>query len=149
MNSDLVAFVAPLTLLLGAALFVAGALSFLKIRFFKTRFAEMAALASGLALIVMTEFMFAMSGMSLRFFNGQRSDVLECRRDAESALPEERHKNSLVIHDHIVQCMSGFGYEWAAVHARCREAPVSTNPFCYRPRRLFDRVVTEVQMVFE
>lgn len=93
--------------------------------------------------------MFASSSMSQRFLNGQRSDALECRLDAETALPEERHKNSQEMQNRIVQCMKGFGYEWTTGHKRCKEAPVATNAFCYLPTRPFDRVVTEFLMMFE
>ncbi|MBI1868340.1 MAG: hypothetical protein HYS06_08615 [Methylocystis sp.] len=149
MNQDMATFIAPLTLLLGGGLFAAGALSFLDIHFFKTKFGERAALAGGLALIVLTEFIFASSNMSARFFNGQRNDVLECRLAAETALPDERSKSSVVMHDHIVGCMNGLGYEWTARHSRCQEGPVATNPFCYLPVRPFDRIVTELQIRFE
>jgi hypothetical protein len=145
-NGDIAKFIAPFTLILGAGLFAAGALSFLDIHFFKTKFG---ATAACLALIVLTEFIFVTSAMSARFINGQRSDLLECRLDAETALPEERHKDGPVMHDYIVRCMNGFGYEWTSGHARCKKAPFATNPFCYLPRRLFDRLVTEFQMEFE
>ncbi|HEY8071251.1 MAG TPA: hypothetical protein VIE47_04710 [Methylocystis sp.] len=145
----MVAFVAPMTLVLGAGLFAAGLLSFVDIHFFQTKLAERAALAAGLALILLTELMFASSSMSQRFLNGQRSDVLECRLDAETALPEERHKNSQEMQNRIVQCMKGFGYKWTTGHKRCKEAPVATNAFCYLPTRPFDRVVTEFLMMFE
>ena len=79
MNGDIAKFIAPFTLILGAGLFAAGALSFLDIHFFKTKFGATAALAGGLALIVLTEFIFVTSAMSARFINGQRSDLLECR----------------------------------------------------------------------
>jgi hypothetical protein len=111
MNEGMVTFVAPLTLVLGAGLLAAGILSIFDIHFFKNKTAELAALAGGLALIVLTEIIFATSGPSTRFLNGQRSDLLECRMDAETALPLERHKNSRQIHEHILRCMSGFGYE--------------------------------------
>ena len=149
MNGDIAKFIAPFTLILGAGLFAAGALSFLDIHFFKTKCGATAALAGGLALIVLTEFIFVTSAMSARFINGQRSDLLDCRLDAETALPEERHKDGPVMHDYIVRCMNGFGYEWTSGHARCKKAPFATNPFCYLPRRLFDRLVTEFQMEFE
>ena len=48
MDQDMVTFVAPVTLVLGAGLFAAGALSFLDIHFFKIKFGERAALAGGL-----------------------------------------------------------------------------------------------------
>jgi len=149
MNEDMVTLVAPLTLLLGAGLLSAGILSFFDIHFFKNKTVELAALASGLALIVLTEIIFATSGPSIRFLNGQRNDLLECRRDAESALPLERHESSRQIHEYILRCMSGFGYEWAEAHRKCKEEPVSTNPFCYLPMRTFDRVVTQILMAFE
>jgi hypothetical protein len=149
MNQDMVTLIAPLTLVLGAGLFAAGLLSFLEIHFFKNKFAERAALAGGLALILLTEMIFAASGMSTRFLNGQRSDLLECRLTAETALPNERHKNSPLIHERIVRCMDGFGYEWTTVHERCKQEPVSINPFCYLPSQSFDRVVTQVLMMFE
>jgi len=147
MKEDMIAFVAPLTLALGAGLFSAGLLSFFDIHFFKKRSAERAAFASGLALLVLTEFIFAASGT--RFLNGQRNDLLECRLEAETALPSERRGNSRVFHGHVVRCMEGFGYEWTTAHRRCKDEPVSTNPFCYLPKRLFDRVATEIQMMVE
>jgi hypothetical protein len=90
----MIALVSPVVLMLGAGLFAVGALSFLDIHFFEKRLTERAALAGGLSLIVLAELIFASSDMSTRFLNGQRSDVLECRLDAETALPEERHKDS-------------------------------------------------------
>jgi len=149
MNKDMITFIAPLTLVLGAGLFAVGLLSLLEIHFFKSRFAERAALAGGLALILLTEVIFAASGMSMRFLNGQRSNLLECRLDAETALPDERHKNSLVIHNRILRCMNGFGYEWTTVEERCKREPASTNLFCYLPTQPFDRVVTQVLIMFE
>ena len=104
-NQDMITFIAPLTLVLGAGLCAAGILSFLDIHFFKNKFAERAALAGGLALIVLTEFIFAASGMSMRFLNGQRSDLLECRLDAETAMPNERRTNSPMVHEHIVRSL--------------------------------------------
>jgi hypothetical protein len=149
MNEDMIAFVAPLTLVLGSALLAAGLLSFFDVHFFKSRFAERAALAGGLALILVTELLFAAGGMSMRFLNGQRADVLECRLNAETELPNERHKNSPVIHERVMRCMNGFGYEWTTADRRCRAEPLSTNPFCYLPTRPFDRVVTKVLMELE
>jgi hypothetical protein len=148
-NQDLAVLVAPLTLLLGAGLMAIGLLSLLDVHFFATKGQERAALAAGLALIVATELVFAMSSLSWRFLNGQRADVLECRLEAETNFPEERHKDSLILNDHIIGCMTRYGYEWTPNHDRCKEAPVATNPFCYLPTNGFDRLVTEFQMTFE
>lgn len=143
----MIAFVAPVILVLGAGLFAAGALSFLDIHFFEKKLAERAALAGGLSLLFLAELIFASSDMSMRFLNGQRSDVLECRLDLETALPEERHKDSRVMQVKIIDCMKKFGYEWDPHNARCKEGPVATNPFCYLPTRGFDRAVTKLLMM--
>jgi hypothetical protein len=66
-NGDIVTFIAPFTLILGAGLFAAGVLSLLDIHFFKTKFGQTAALAGGLALIVLTKFILVTSGMSTLF----------------------------------------------------------------------------------
>ena len=87
MNGDIATFITPFTLIFGAGLLAAAALSFLNVHFFKTKFGTTAAVAGGLALIVLTDFIFATSGMSTRVLNGQRSDLLECRLDGERALP--------------------------------------------------------------
>jgi hypothetical protein len=146
---EMIAFVAPVVLVLGAGLFAAGALSFLDIHFFEKRLSERAALAGGLSLIVLAELLFASSDMSTRFLNRQRSDVLECRLDAETALPEERHKDSPVMQAKIIECMARFGYKWVPDGARCNEGTVATNPFCYLPTRGFDRAVTKLIMTLE
>jgi hypothetical protein len=146
---EMIAFVAPVILVLGAGLFAAGALSFLDIHFFEKRLAERVALAGGLSLIVLAELIFASSDMSMRFLNGQRSDVLECRLDVETALPEERHKDSPVMQAKIIECMKKFGYEWDPHSARCKDGTVATNPFCYLPTRGFDRAVTKLIMMLE
>jgi hypothetical protein len=143
------AFMAPLTLVLGAGLLAAGMLSFLDIHFFKTGFAERAALAGGLSLIFVAELIFASSDISMRFLNGQRSDVLDCRLDAETVLPEERHKDSPLMQIKIIECMKRFGYEWGPDGARCEQATVATNPFCYLPSRGFDRAVTKLLMILD
>ncbi len=148
MNGDIAIFITPFTLILGAGLLAAAALSFLSVHVFKTKSGATAALAGGLALIVLTDFIFATSGMSTRFLNGQRSGLLECRLDAERALPGERDEDDPVMQDHIVRCMNAFGYEWTTSNGRCKKEPSAANPFCYLPRRLFDRLVTQFQMQF-
>lgn len=149
MSRDLAASVAPLTLLLGSGLVAIGLLSVLGLHYLVTRTRELAALAAGLALIVATELLLAFASSSPRFFDGQRADVLECRLEAETNLPQERHKNSLVLNDRIIGCMTRYGYEWTSRHDRCKEAPVATNPFCYLPTKPFERFVTKLQLTVE
>jgi hypothetical protein len=76
-------------------------------------------------------------------------DALECRLNAETALPNEWHKNSPVIQDHIIRCMNDFGYEWTHGAQSLQRSAGRNDPFCYLPARFFDRVVIELQMKFE
>jgi hypothetical protein len=148
-TEDAAVFVAPVLLLLGSGLIAVGLLSFLEIHFLASNTRELAALAAGLALIVAAQLIVASSNLGSRFLNAQRADVLECRLEAERNFPQERHKDSLVLNDHIVSCLKRYGYEWRLDHHRCKEAPVATNPFCYLPTKPFDRLVTRLQMIFE
>lgn len=149
MNEDIAAFLAPMTLLLGGGLASIGLLSFLKLHFFKTKFQGELALAAGLAFLFATELIFATTGQSARFLSGQKLDVTECELEGETALPDERHKDSKLLHDYIVGCMEKLDYEWTPEHAHCKEGPISTNPYCYLPTPRFARAITSFQMKFE
>lgn len=149
MNEDIAAFLAPMTLLLGGGLVAIGLLSFLELHFFKTRYREKVALAAGLAFLFATEFIFVTSSESARFLSGQKIDVTECELEGETTLPEERHKDSKVLHNYIVGCMTKLGYEWTTQHDHCKEGPISTNAYCYLPTRRFERAITAFQMKFE
>lgn len=149
MGQDFAAFFAPLALLAGGGLIAVGLLSLVGAHFFANPWRERVALAAGLALVVATQIAIAFSGASQRFFNGQRADALECRLEAETILPLERHKDSPVIDAHIVGCMKRYGYERTAGHRRCREAPVAANPYCYLPQTLFERWLTRLQLMGE
>jgi hypothetical protein len=126
-----------------------GVLSLLGMHFLASVWRERIALVLGLALIVATEIAFAYGGMSLRFLNGQRADVLQSRLEAETNFPLERHKNSAIINDDIIACMKRNGYGWTSDHRRCPEALVATNPFCYFPTKGFDRWFTRLQMALD
>ncbi|CAN2533066.1 hypothetical+protein [Methylocapsa aurea] len=149
MNEDISAFVAPLTLILGGALLALGGLSFIGIDYFDSKFKARVAFAIGLAFIVATELVFVTSSSSGRYFAGLKIDVTDCELDSESKLPDERHKNSRVLHDHIVGCMERLGYEWNADHEHCKEAKIATNSFCYLPTRPVARAIVRFQTAFE
>lgn len=149
MNEDIAAFVAPLTLILGGGLVALGALSFMGMDYFDNKFKSRVAFAIGLAFIVATEFIFVTSSSSGRYFAGLKSDVTDCELDGETRLPDERHKNSRLLHDHIVGCMVRLGYEWNADHGHCREAQIATNSFCYLPTRPMARAIVRFQTTFE
>lgn len=149
MNEDISAFIVPLTLILGGGLFALGALSFIGVDYFKTKFRNRVAFAIGLAFIVATELIFVTSSSSGRFFAGLKLDVTDCELDGETRLPEERHKDSKVLHDYIVACMSKLGYEWNVEHEHCKEARIATNSFCYLPMRPMARAIVRLQTKFE
>jgi hypothetical protein len=147
MNADMAMFfLAPATLLLGSGLLVAGALSLWTIEFFKTSFSATGALAAGLALIVLTEFIFVTSSSSGRFLSAQRALLSQCELDAEIALPQERNMKSDAMRAQIVACMSDWGYEWVTEDRSCSENPLATNTRCYLPTAWFHRAVTRLQM---
>jgi len=147
MALDFSAFFAPIAFLIGSALVAVGILSLLGAHFLDSVWRERVALALGLACILAAEISIAFSGLSLRFLNGQRADVLQCRQEAEKNFPMERHKDSPVISDDIIACMKRFQYDWTPKQPRCRETPVAANPFCYLPMKRFDRWMTRLQMM--
>jgi hypothetical protein len=149
MNEDIAAFVAPLTLVLGGGLLALGALSFIGVDYFDNKLKSRAAFAIGLAFIVATELIFVTSSSSGRYFAGLKLDVTDCELDGETRLPQERHKNSKVLHDHIVACMERLGYEWSADHEHCKEAQIATNSFCYLPMQPMARAIVRFQTSFE
>ncbi|PWB81200.1 MAG: hypothetical protein C3F11_15845 [Methylocystaceae bacterium] len=149
MNEDISAFIAPLTLILGGGLFAFGALSFIGVDFFKTKLQSRVALAIGLAFIVATELIFVTGSQSGRFFSGMKLDVTDCELEGETELPQERHKDSKLLHDRIVGCMAKLGYEWKVEHEHCKEAQIATNSFCYLPTRPLARAIVKFQTAFE
>jgi hypothetical protein len=149
MNADIGNFFAPFTLIVGSALLAIGLLSLLDLHFFKTRLQSKAALALGLAFILVTEAMFVTSSAGGRYFYGQKEDVTDCEFEIEQAYPLERGKDSLLIDDNIKQCMDRLGYDWTIEHPHCREARLATNSFCYLPKSVFDRTIVAFQMKFE
>jgi hypothetical protein len=149
MNEDISGFIVPLTLILGGGLVALGALSVFGLDFFKTKFAGGVAFAIGLAFIVVTELIFVTSSQSGRFFSGLKLDVTDCELDGETKLPQERNKNSKILHDYIVGCMERLGYEWNDDHDHCKEAQIATNSFCYLPTRPMARAIVKFQTAFE
>lgn len=149
MNEDIAAFVVPLTLILGGGLLALGALSFFGVDYFDSKLKSRAAFAIGLGFIVVTELIFVTGSSSGRYFSGLKTDVTDCELDGETRLPQERHKNSRVLHDHIVACMGRLGYEWNEDHEHCKEAQIATNSFCYLPMRPMARAIVRLQTRFE
>jgi hypothetical protein len=149
MNEGIAPFLSPITLLLGAGLFVTGFLTLIDLDFFKTKTQGLAALTFGLLFLVATEAMFVTSGASGRYFEGQKLDVTDCEYQAERDYPAERRENPRIVHDKIVACMDALGYDWNDSHDHCVEARLATNPFCYMPRAPMQRAIVAFQMRFE
>lgn len=149
MNEGIAPFLSPITLLLGAGLFVFGLLTLFDLDFFKTKTQGLVALVFGLLFIVVTEAMFVTSGGSGRYFEGQRLDVTDCEYQIERDFPAERRENPKLVNEKIVACMDALGYDWNEDHYHCAEARISTNVFCYMPRAPMQRAIVAFQMRFE
>jgi hypothetical protein len=149
MNADIGTFFAPITLMIGGVLLAIGLLSILDLHFFKTKWHGKAALALGLAFILVTEAMFLTSSAGGRYLYGQYADVTDCQLQTEEAFPLERGKKGGLIDEHIRGCMDRLGYDWTVEHPHCQEARLATNSFCYLPKKAFDRAIVAFQMKFE
>ena len=149
MNEGIAPFLSPITLLLGAGLFVMGFLTLIDLDFFKTKTQGLVALMFGVLFLVATEAMFVTSGASGRYFEGQKLDVTDCEYQIERDFPAQRRENPKFVHDKIVACMDALGYDWNEDHYHCGEARVATNVFCYAPRAWMQRAIVSWQMRFE
>ncbi|WP_292534192.1 hypothetical protein [Methylocystis sp.] len=83
------------------------------------------------------------------FLKGQMQRASQCELASEATHPDARGGNSGVISRHVVACMQTAGYDWNDRTARCQDAPVATNGYCYEPAAWFNRVVTTAQLVFD
>ena len=83
------------------------------------------------------------------FLKGQMQRASSCELASESAHPEARGGRTGVISRDIVACMETAGYGWSEAAARCHDAPVATNGYCYAPAAWFDRAVTTAQLAFD
>jgi len=149
MNEGVASFFALFTLLIGGGLVAIGILSLLGLSFFKSKIADRVALAVGLAFLVATEATFVTNGDSGRYLSGQRIDVTECEYQVETAFPEERRTNRVMVREKIISCMDRLGYDWSEAHEHCREAPLATNVLCYLPKSSFARTIVAFQSKFE
>jgi hypothetical protein len=148
MNQDLAVFITPFGFMIACALIAGGLLYFIDIKFLRSQAQAIAALVAGAAILGVLELILA--GSSTGFFKAQQVQTSACELEGESAHPEARQgADSDVIRKHIVMCMQESGYEWAAEHRHCKEAPVATNAYCYLPTDSFDRTITSMQLAFE
>lgn len=83
------------------------------------------------------------------FLKGQLQRASQCELASEGAHPEARGGRTGVISRGIVTCMESSGYGWNDAAARCQDAPVATNAYCYQPVAWFDRTVTSAQLLFD
>jgi hypothetical protein len=83
------------------------------------------------------------------FLKGQMQRASQCELTSEAEHPEARSGKTGVISRQIVACMHAAGYSWSENSARCQDAPVPTNGYCYEPAAWFDRAVTTTQLAFD
>lgn len=148
MDQSIGIFVAPWALILGGGLIATSGLTFFNHHFYKTKLQAAAAFVAGVFVLFVMEILFVSS--SGYFFQHQKVVMSECELEGETAFPEERKiKDSSDIRKAIAGCMSKAGYEWTSAHYNCQKAPVAMNAYCYIPTDLFDRTITNIQLVFE
>jgi hypothetical protein len=153
MSPELTALVMSVFFLLGVVMVVAGGLGFMRsnLVLMKTR----SRLAQGVVFAA-ASFMF-IAGISVHFtgssntafLKGQMQRTSQCELESEAALPDARGGKSGAIGRRIVACMDAAGFQWTAAAARCQEAPVATNGYCYEPAAWFDRAITTAQLAFD
>jgi hypothetical protein len=132
---------------IGCVLVVTGGLYFMDVKFLKHKGSAVAAVGCGLLLAGSAEA--ALVGSSSSFFKAQQIRTSACELEGETAHPEHRGGDrGKVIHHHIRDCMKAAGYDWTSEQEHCREALVATNPFCYMPSNVFERMVTGAQVTF-
>jgi hypothetical protein len=83
------------------------------------------------------------------FLKGQMQRASQCELEGEAAHPEARGGATGVIGRHIVSCMNAAGFQWSQEEARCAEAPVATNGYCYAPTAWFARAIVTAQLAFD
>jgi len=132
----------------GTALASVGVLYFMNIKFCNSPLLAITALVGGVILVLGGEA--AVAGASASFLKAQEIRTSVCELEGETAHPRERRDaSSKIVFNHIVECMRLSGYDWNDEHPHCREAPLASNPLCYRPHATFARAVTNAQMQFE
>ncbi len=148
MNQDVAVFLVPFLLVIGCSLLTGGGLYFFDIRYLPSARHAGASLASGAIILVILQIL--LYGSATAFFNAQQLQTSACELQGESAHPEARlGAGPAILHKAITTCMKEAGYEWIGEHSHCKDATISTNPFCYLPMDSFDRTITSIQMSFQ
>jgi hypothetical protein len=153
MSPELTAFFMSITFLLGVIMVVVGGVGFMRgnLVLMQTRHP----LAQGVVFAA-AGFMFV-AGIGVHFtgssntafLKGQLQRASQCELEGEATYPNARGGKTGVISRHIVGCMNASGFQWTKAEARCQEAPVATNGYCYTPAAWFDRAIVTAQLAFD
>jgi hypothetical protein len=153
MSPELSAFIMIVAFVLGVVMVIAGGVGFMRsnLVLMTTR----SKLAQGVV-FACAGFMFV-AGIGVHFtgssntafLKGQMQRASQCELESEAAHPDARGGRTGVIGRHIVSCMNAAGFQWTDAEARCQEAPVATNAYCYAPAAWFDRAIVTAQLAFD
>jgi hypothetical protein len=148
MEQDLTVFAAPFAIGVGGGLLALGGLSLFGYQYlFQTKTQAVLGICAGLVILGAMEVKFFSS--SSLFLERQKVVVSDCHVEAENANPGKRGTQDPDINKSLAACLNRAGYEWSGEHRRCKDAPLAMNVYCYLPKGFFDRLVTNIQLVFE
>jgi hypothetical protein len=153
MSADMAASIMGTAFVLGFAMVIIGGIGFMKSQ--RVLFDTRSKVAQGVVFMA-AGFMFVV-GMAVHFtgsantafLRGQHQRASACELSSEAAHPDQRRGSTGVIGRDIISCMQAAGFDWTPDAARCKEAPVATNSYCYLPKARFDRAVTLAQLAFD
>lgn len=153
MSANLSAFIMIVTFVVGVIMIVFGGLGFMRSNLVlmqtRSRLAQGIVFAAAAVMFVSGIGVHFTGSSNTAFLRGQMALASQCELEGEAAHPQARGGKTGVITRHIVSCMRIAGFEWADHSARCQEAPVATNGYCYAPAAWFDRAITTAQLVFD
>ncbi|PPD43384.1 MAG: hypothetical protein CTY15_10175 [Methylocystis sp.] len=153
MTPELTALIMAALFLLGAVMVVAGGLGFMRSNLVlmetRSRLAQGVVFAAAAFMFVAGIGVHFTGSSNTAFLKGQMQSASQCELEGEAAHPDARGGKTGVIGRHIVSCMSASGFQWSQDEARCREAPVASNAYCYQPAAWFDRAIVTAQLAFD
>jgi NO-binding membrane sensor protein with MHYT domain len=153
MTPEFTALYMSITFLLGVVMVVGGGLGFMRSNLVlmqtRSRLAQGVVFAAAGLMFVAGIGVHFTGSSNTAFLKGQMQRASQCELEGESAHPDARGGRTGVIGRHIVACMNAAGFRWTGTQARCQDAPIATNGYCYEPAAWFDRAVVTAQLAFE
>ncbi len=153
MTPELTALFMAVAFALGTVMVVVGGMGFMRSNLVlmqtRSRLAQGVVFAAAAFMFVAGIGVHFTGSSNTAFLKGQMQRASQCEMEGEAAHPDARGGSTGVIGRHIVACMNASGFQWAQDEARCQEAPMATNGYCYVPAAWFDRAIVTAQLAFD